>query len=195
MRFLGSFTAVLALSTASFTLSSAYAQTPTPQMQPLQNQPASAPQPAPVYYPASSAPQASPAPKASPAPQTVAADSVGSGAIPSLPLEVQTSNSISFINGGISDEEVAELKAKANEFNLHVLLSAKNGEYISDITLVVLDHKGTPVVSVEDAGPYFYAQLQPGAYSLETTSATGEKKKAKLTIGKGVVKQHVVYNE
>lgn len=32
-------------------------------------------------------------------------DSVGSGAIPALPLEVQTENGISYLSGGISDEE------------------------------------------------------------------------------------------
>ena len=167
-----------------------------PVAQPPVQQPAAAtaPQTQPVATPATLgyAPQPTAPVAATPAP----IDSIGSGAIPSLPLEVQASNGISFINGGIGDEELAEVKAKAAEFNVHVMLSAKNGEFISDVSLRILDSKDAPLVAVSDAGPYFYAHMAAGTYTLETTAANGEKKTAKITVGaKGTVKQHIVYNE
>ena len=157
-----------------------------PVAQPPVQQPAAAtaPQTQPVATPATLgyAPQPTAPVAATPAP----IDSIGSGAIPSLPLEVQASNGISFINGGIGDEE----------FNVHVMLSAKNGEFISDVSLRILDSKDAPLVAVSDAGPYFYAHMAAGTYTLETTAANGEKKTAKITVGaKGTVKQHIVYNE
>ncbi len=165
---------ILALLTATITLiaGTASAQTPAPmQTAPMQT----APQYAPV--------------------NRVNIDSTGSGAIPSLPINDQSStNGTEFLNGGISDEEVAELKARAHEFNVQVLLSAKNGEYVSNVGLRILDAKGTPLVSIADAGPYVYAKLTPGTYTIET-SGSGGNKSEKITVGKGLVKKHYVFTE
>ena len=123
-------------------------------------------------------------------------DSTGNSAIPALALESQTSNNVTYINGGISDEELAQVKAQAGQFNLHVLLSAPQGAYISDVSLRLLDSKGAVLVSVDDAGPYFYAKLQPGHYTLQTMlKGDAAAKSTKVTIGKGTVKQHIVYNQ
>lgn len=123
-------------------------------------------------------------------------DSSGSGAIASLPVEVQSSNGVTYINGGISDEEVAEFKAKVHEFNLHVLLNAPRGEFISDVTLTLMDSAGKQLVSISDAGPYFYAKLAPGTYTLNATAATGEKKTATLAIkSSGAVKKELTFRE
>ncbi len=165
-----------------------------PAAQPPVQQAGPAPQTQPTAAPATLG--YAPQPTAPVAAAPAAIDSIGSGAIPSLPLDVQVSNGISFINGGIGDEELAEVKAKAAEFNVHVMLSAKNGEFISDVSLRILDSKDAPLVAVSDAGPYFYAHMAAGTYTLETTAANGEKKIAKITVGaKGTVKQHIVYNE
>ncbi len=206
MRSLGLLTAIMIIApTCSlFIASTVRAQTNMQAVQPQMpyQQPAAAPvmpspsmqQPAaqPAYVPA-----AQPAAmQQAPATFTPAIDSIGGGAIPSLPLDVYTSNGINFINGGIGDEEMDQLKSKEHEFNLHVMLSASKGEYISDVTLRILDSKDTPLVAISDAGPYFYASMKAGSYTLETTALSGEKKRSKFTIPeKGVVKQHVVYNE
>jgi len=122
-------------------------------------------------------------------------DSVGDGAIPALPLEVQNSNGISYINGGVGDEEVAELKSKEQDFNVHVLVSAPQGEFISDVTLTVTDSKGQSLLTVNDAGPYFYAQLLPGTYMLQGT-AGGEKKNISIKVPKsGAIKKQLSFGE
>jgi hypothetical protein len=122
-------------------------------------------------------------------------DSIGGGAIPFLPLEVKTENGITYVNGGIGDEEMDQLKSRESSYNFRVSLSAAKGEYISDVVLNLLDAKGAPLVTVLDAGPYFYAQLKPGNYILETTSKSdGKARSVKFTISaKGTVIKHVVY--
>ena len=125
-----------------------------------------------------------------------AVDSEGGGAIPSLPLEVLTQNGVTYVNGGIGDEEMAELKAKASEFNLHVMISAKGGAYISDVALRVTDEKGNALVLIADAGPYFYAKLQPGHYVLETSTKEGKVTKKKLSVtGKQLIREHIVSDQ
>lgn len=125
-------------------------------------------------------------------------DSLGSGAIPALPLEVmQTQGGIRYINGGVGDEELAQLKAQAPDYNLQVMLSAPKGEFISDVTLRILDKTGTPLLLVQDAGPYLYVKLPAGEYTLDTvTPEEPAVKTRKLRVpATGALKQHVVYNQ
>src|SRR4051812_40084814 len=134
MRSLGLLTALLVTGTAL----AAQAQTLNEQMSRMQQgQPAQAP----MQAPASQAPMQAPATMQAPADSMMAppasmpaqppmmqpaagVDSVGNGAIPALPLQVMTNGNITYINGGIGDEELEQLKAQGNAYNLHVMLSA-----------------------------------------------------------------------
>lgn len=134
-----------------------------------------------------------PAPMAAPA-----IDSLGGGAIPALPLQVMlTRGGIYFINGGIGDEELEQLKAQAPQYNVQISLSAGKGEYISGVTLRILDEKGVELVNVTDAGPYLYAKMQPGTYNIETfVHGEGIVKKTALKVpSSGTAKPHIVYQQ
>jgi hypothetical protein len=108
-------------------------------------------------------------------------ESEGSGAIPALPLEVQTAGGITYITGGVGDEEVAQLKATEKEYNLHILMSAPGGAFISDVSLHIADASGKEVLASDGVGPYFYAKLPVGAYTIVLTSE-GESKKLPVKI-------------
>ncbi|MDE3017001.1 MAG: hypothetical protein KGI29_08815 [Pseudomonadota bacterium] len=124
-------------------------------------------------------------------------DSQGGEAIPALPLEVNTAGAVTYINGGIGDEELAEIKAKKNEFNVHLLLSAANGDYISDVAVSLRDGKGAEVFSTGGAGPYLYLTLPPGEYTLQAASqAGGGGQTARLTVpAKGAASLHLIFKE
>jgi len=124
-------------------------------------------------------------------------DSQGSGAIPALPLPIQTTaGGTTYITGGVGDEELAELKAKSGEFNLHLLLTAPGGAFVSDVHLRVADASGAAVLDITGAGPYVYAHLKPGKYMLDASAADGPSKQLKFTIhDKGDVKQQLEFQE
>ncbi len=44
-----------------------------------------------------------------------------------------------------------------------------SGEYLSAVQVTILDANQSPVLSAESKGPWFYAQLPPGDYSVEVT--------------------------
>jgi len=120
----------------------------------------------------------------------------GSGAIPALPLEIMKSGTIRYINGGISDEELTQVKAQANHYNMHIMLSAPQGEYISNVRLRVLAEDASTLLDVAEAGPYLYAQLPAGKYTLETTNP-GEAANSisfEITARNGFTK-HITYNQ
>jgi hypothetical protein len=122
-------------------------------------------------------------------------DSLGSGAIPALPLQEMISGEIHFITGGVGDEEVDQLKSVEHDFNFHLLITAYGGEYLSDCTLRLRDAKGTDVLATAGAGPYFYARLKPGNYTLDITTARGTAQTVKVSIPKtGVMKKTVQFN-
>jgi hypothetical protein len=122
---------------------------------------------------------------------------LGNGAIPALPLEIQNAGGITYLTGGIGDEEEAELKAKDHDFNTHILFTAPGGEYISDVMVRVLDAKDShELLSTDNAGPYFFANLPAGNYTVEATAKEGGIKKLKLHVpSKGIVRQHIVFME
>jgi len=124
-----------------------------------------------------------------------AIDSQGGDAIPSLPLEVQTAGGITFITGGIGDEELAQIKASEHQYNVHILMSAPGGAFISDVGLRITDAAGKELLLTEGAGPYFYARLAPGKYTLEL-NAEGEVKKIPLKIGDNTnIKKAIEFKE
>lgn len=108
-------------------------------------------------------------------------DSVGSGAIAPLPLEMVTENGVSYISGGISDEETDQLKAQQDDYNVRLLITGMNGEYASDVVLSLVDNKGFTFLKVEDAGPYVYLKVPVGSYELVVND---KKLPMKLTEGK-----------
>ena len=107
-------------------------------------------------------------------------DSVGSGATEALLPVVQTNDGISYISGGIGDEELAELKAQEHNFNVRILISSVSGEYMSDIALRFLGKQNAEVFRIEGVGPYFYANMPAGTYTVEATSPSGAVQKAKV---------------
>ena len=118
-------------------------------------------------------------------------DSQGGGAIPALPLEVQSQNGVNFLTGGIGDEEKAQVKASEHQYNLHMLMSSPGGAFVSDVSLQIIDANGKQLVSADNAGPYFYANLPQGSYTIEM-SAHGETKKIAVRIKDGKAVREMV---
>ena len=109
-------------------------------------------------------------------------DSVGSGAIPSLPIEAKTENGISYLSGGIGDEETDQLKSQENDYNLRVLITGIGGEFLGGATMTLKDASGVTLLTVGDAGPFVYARVPAGKYVVDVTSAAGTKTSTNLTV-------------
>ncbi|MEA3644282.1 MAG: carboxypeptidase regulatory-like domain-containing protein, partial [Lamprobacter sp.] len=85
-------------------------------------------------------------------------------------MVVANEGGIRHISGGVGENERTELKAMANEFNLHLMFATQgSGEYLSAVQVNVLDAKDGPVLTALSKGPWFYAQLPPGEYQVEVT--------------------------
>ncbi len=99
--------------------------------------------------------------------------------IPALPLEVMKSGDVTYINGGVSDEELAQLKETNGSYNLHLQIAAVGGEYVSDVEIRIVSG-GQNLLTVADAGPYLYVALKPGNYMVEAVH-DGKTQKFKVS--------------
>ncbi|WP_242470779.1 carboxypeptidase-like regulatory domain-containing protein [Thiocystis violacea] len=95
--------------------------------------------------------------------------SASPSSIPSSSV-IKSEGGIPYVSGGVGESERSELKALASQFNLHLLFATQgSGEYLSAVRVNILDARRESVLTAESKGPWFYAQLPPGDYSLEVT--------------------------
>ena len=98
-----------------------------------------------------------------------------------------------FVTGGITPDEVADLRTKQPFFNLSVLTAARpSGAYLASVKVHIVDAQSTPVLDTVMDGPYLLVDLAPGKYQLELTNE-GETQKRTLTMQEAKQQRLVVY--
>ena len=82
---------------------------------------------------------------------------------------VGSANGAIFVAGGIGETEQAQLAARESEFNLKLVFSLVEGNYVADVAVFVRDSRGAIVVEHVAEGPIFMARLPAGRYRLAAT--------------------------
>jgi hypothetical protein len=102
----------------------------------------------------------------------------------------QQQNGITYINGGVGEEEQGAMKAQRADYNLLLTFATQqSGAYRSDVQLDIMDAKGNDLVSAANTGPMFFAKLPPGTYRI---SAAAEGKTFKRTVKVGNAPKELV---
>jgi hypothetical protein len=108
--------------------------------------------------------------------------------IPPLPptekMQVQKSGTVAYVTGGVGQEERQALEAAQNNYNLHITVSNREGQFLADTRITIRDRKGNEILEAI-AGPIFNVQIQSGTYTVEAASSEGQIKKQTVTVGKG----------
>ncbi len=84
-------------------------------------------------------------------------------------LQVHSDRGIRYISGGVGEGERAELEALSHQFNLRLFAMQGSGEYLSAVRVNILDARRETVLTAESKGPWFFAQLAPGDYTVEAS--------------------------
>jgi hypothetical protein len=99
-------------------------------------------------------------------------------------------NGITYINGGVGQEEQTAMKAQRADYNLLLTFATQqSGAYRSDVQLDIMDTKGNTLISAANTGPMFFAKLPPGTYRI---SAAAENKTFKRTVRIGNAPKELV---
>ena len=92
---------------------------------------------------------------------------------------VQAQGDVRYVSGGIGVGERLELLAMHAEFNVHMTFAVKRaGNFIADVALRVEDAGGRTLLEAVSDGPWLYARLAPGRYTLHARYAGATQTRA-----------------
>jgi len=98
----------------------------------------------------------------------VAAPAAGKSA-PAVKPVVRPGGAIPFISGGIGDDAIADLRAREPQYNLKLVFTLIEGNYVADVNVVLKDAAGAVVLEHLAEGPIFMAHLAVGKYTATAT--------------------------
>jgi hypothetical protein len=87
-----------------------------------------------------------------------------------------------FVSGGVGLEAQEELKAREREFNMKLVFTLVEGNYVADVHVVIRDAGGTTVLDHQAPGPFLMAKLPRGAYTV-TATYEGKAQTRKVSVG------------
>ncbi|VVE28087.1 carboxypeptidase regulatory-like domain-containing protein [Pandoraea terrigena] len=73
-------------------------------------------------------------------------------------------NGVSYITGGIGEDEVQAFRAAAPQYNLRMTFASKAGNYLSDVDVTITAGAGRHVLAVRTEGPFLFVRIPAGAY-------------------------------
>jgi hypothetical protein len=85
-------------------------------------------------------------------------------------IRIQESQGVRYASGGVGEGERDELHALSNQFNLRLLFAMQgSGDYLADVQVNIMDESGKTTLNAQSQGPWFFAQLPPGAYRVQVS--------------------------
>jgi len=105
-----------------------------------------------------------------------------------------TQGSVSYVTGGVGEDEAQAMRAAAADYPLTLELAAAAGgprdEYISNAAVEIRDSRGTPVLQTRTDGPFLLVRLPSGSYNVDVEWNGAHKRK---TVEVGIDRrQHVM---
>ncbi len=100
------------------------------------------------------------------------------------------SGGVSYVSGGVGQEQQAALAARRREFNLYLTFArAGSGEFLADVALQITDRKRNPVLAADGVGPQVLVKLPAGTYWVNATFGNQEQSRSVVigtqAVGKG----------
>lgn len=83
-----------------------------------------------------------------------------------MPAE-RVAGDVSYVSGGIGDDEIAAMKAAAARYPLELVFVGKDGSYLAGNPVVIRDASGQVVLDTQSEGPFLLARLPPGRYAVK----------------------------
>jgi hypothetical protein len=103
----------------------------------------------------------------------------------SLPLQPKHYGSIPYLSGGTGLDEREALNQVARDYNLKLSFALASGNYLGDVAVEIRDAGGRVAVQAVSEGPWFFAKLPPGRYTVLAKVMDKTQQKAVQVTGKG----------
>lgn len=97
-------------------------------------------------------------------------------------LEPQRQGSVTWISGGIGQDELEALHAAQSGYNLRLLFALQgSGEYLANVAVRVVNGHGDTLLDANSRGPFLYAKLPAGTYKV-TASSEGRAQTRSISV-------------
>jgi hypothetical protein len=97
----------------------------------------------------------------------------------------QTAQGHAFESGGVSQEEIVELRQRRNAYSLWVVTAElRSGAYLADVQVTIRNEQGQSVFDAALDGPWLFINLPLGRYSVQA-SYLGRTQERTTTIHRG----------
>lgn len=112
----------------------------------------------------------------------------------STPPEPSVQNGITYLSGGIGDDQVQAMRAESKSgYNLQlVFATVKTGQYKANVNVSIADAKGVKLVDASSVGPGFYAKLPKGHYTI-VAEAQGKQQTKSVDVTDHNLVRYVMY--
>jgi hypothetical protein len=99
--------------------------------------------------------------------------------------EENNAGDVTYVNGGIGQEESSEMRANAGDFNLRLYMSeGKHGHSITGVRVTITDIKGDIILDTPSGGPMLFVHVINGSYTINAIYSN------RLNTRKAVVSNH-----
>ena len=107
-----------------------------------------------------------------------------------MPVSAQAED-VAVKSAGISVEDRQVL----DNYSLKLVFFVKGGPYVAQVKVSIKDQNGQEIVNQLSDGPWFYADLTVGKYTVEATRKNGEIQGVQFDIGQGQKEIALMFHE
>jgi hypothetical protein len=86
--------------------------------------------------------------------------------VPGAAQEAVERGEVSYVSGGVGADSREQLAATLDRFNLKLVFTLQEGNYVADVEVTVRDAQGRSVIEHTADGPYLLARLPAGTYEV-----------------------------
>lgn len=110
-------------------------------------------------------------------------------------VEQQSQPQTEMVSGGIGDSGMDTIATTQKNYNLKLIFSEPDGEYLADISAVIHDKKGNTVLDTHSVGPIVLVKLKPGTYTLSSTSGKETRTSKVVVHNTGISTYYIHLND
>ncbi len=103
----------------------------------------------------------------------------------SFPIQPKHYGSVPYLSGGVGLDEREALNQIGRDYNLKLSFAVTSGNYLGDVSVEIRDSSGRIALEAVSEGPWFYAKLPPGRYTVVVKGNERTQQKSVQLSGKG----------
>jgi hypothetical protein len=96
--------------------------------------------------------------------------------------QARTGDGVTYISGGVGEDSRDRLNGMARDYNLRVMFTLNEGNFLSGVHVTIADSRGRKIVEDVSDGPFFMAKVAPGTYTV-TATHEGKTQTRKMSVG------------